>query len=525
MKSLRTSPTAEDQIDRVCDLFEEDLKAGRRPDLTAILRQVPVGLQQSLLIELILVGLEYVGTSPHCGNNHEPTEGESRSDAREFTAQATTPDAKQAHATEPVHDASGGVSRPVSPTAIDGYELLEELGRGGMGIVYRARQINVDRLVALKIIKDSRFECLDDARRAVFMERFRTEAKAASRLDHENIATVFEIAQCGDQPYYTMRLVEGKSLDNLVQFGPLPADRAARYLLPIARAVDRLHSTGVVHRDLKPSNILIEEATDTPFVTDFGLAKLIDTDRQITLSNEGFGSPPYMAPEQVLNATSVTGAADIYSLGATLYHLLTGRPPFQTEALAEIARQIVFCDPTPPRQLNLSVPRDLETICLRCLEKDEHRRYARASDLADDLQRFLEHRPIIARPNGRMDRVWKWYRRNPAWVSLLVGFVALLSIMGVISGFMFIRERLATTVAERALVDNRLARSSGFLAKSLFVQGIHPNESLPWLLECLKLDEGSPREFATRQRIHSVLFHGLDFDRIYCHDRAIYAQR
>ena len=420
-----------------------------------------------------------------------------------------------------MHDPAVDLEHTAPSRTIGGYELLSELGRGGMGVVYRARQISVGRLVALKIIQGSRFEETDDTRRAILLERFRTEAIAASRLDHENIATVYEVGQFGDHPYYAMRLVEGTSLDKLVQAGPLLEGRAVRYLVPIARAIDKLHSTGVVHRDLKPSNILIDEATDTPVLADFGLAKLIDAQQNVTLSDEGFGSPPYMAPEQVLHATSVTGAADIYSLGATLYHLLTGRPPFQASTPAEIARQIIFCEPTPLRQLNSSISRDLETICLKCLEKDEHRRYATASDLANDLQRFIDHRPIVARPPGSMGRIWRWCRRNPAWMVLAVISTVLLTVTAATSALMYIREQLATATAERALVDSRLNQSNELFNKSLFTQGENSHASLPWLFECLKLDTGTSRELATRQRIHSVLSHGPDLARIFCHDGPI----
>jgi WD40 repeat protein/serine/threonine protein kinase len=514
-------PIAADQIDRVCDLFEADLKAGRRPNLGEILSRVPTELQATLLRELVLVALEYSGTSPYRDSVSDSTKPVNRSRSAESMEAPNTCDAQLPPNMAPALDSAIELEHADPSRTIGGYELLGELGRGGMGVVYRARQISVGRLVALKIIQASRFVDSDDARRTNSLERFRTEAKAASRLDHENIATVYEVGQFGDHPYYAMRLVEGTSLDKLVQAGPLPADRAVRYLVPIARAIDKLHSTGVVHRDLKPSNILVDEATDTPVLADFGLAKLLDAQQNVTLSDEGFGSPPYMAPEQVLHATGVTGAADIYSLGATLYHLLTGRPPFQAATPAEIARQIIFCEPVGVRRLNSSIARDLETICLKCLEKDEHRRYATAGALANDLQRFIDHRPIVARPPGSVGRLWRWCRRNPAWSVLVVGSIVLLSITAATSTLMYIRERLATTAAERALADSRLNLSNKLFNKSLFVQGANSQASLPWLIECLRLDTGTSRELATRQRIHSVLSHGPDLARIVCHESPI----
>ena len=514
------SPAAEGNIDRICDLFEAELKAGRRPDLGRIVDQVPPESREALLVELVLVGLEYTGTSPYREAKSDTTKPDQRSRRPEATRR-TLPCSEDLRATESAGDPAAGPGLPVPPRTIGGYELLNELGRGGMGVVYRARQVNIDRIVALKIIRGSRFEHSDDVRCTVLLERFRIEAIAASRLDHENIATVYDIGQFGDDPYYAMRLIEGPSLDKLVQAGPLPVDQAVRYLVPIARTIARLHSIGVVHRDLKPSNILIEEASDTPVLTDFGLAKLIDAQQNVTLSDEGFGSPPYMAPEQVLHATSVTGAADIYSLGATLYHLLTGRPPFQADSLPEFARQIVFCDPIPPRQLDSSIPRDLETICLKCLEKDEPRRYASASDLANDLQRFLDHRPIIARPIGSIGRIWRWSRRNPAWVILVISVIVLLSASVVTFTFMHVRQQFTTAVAERALADNRLTLSNELFDKSQFTQGGDLHEALPWLIACLGQDADTPRERATRQRIHSVLHHGPDLTRLYCHDGPI----
>ena len=519
---LRTTSSAdEDHFDRIADTFEAELKAGRRPDLSQILDQVSAELREPLLHELILVSLEYSGTSPYresCSEGSNPPQPQV---PRTKTDQTTAHGAHLSQTAQSSEVSDGKLDLPVPKDAITGYELLNELGRGGMGIVYRARQVSVDRLVALKIIQGSRFENTDGTRRALLLERFRTEAKAASRLDHENIATVYDIGQFGDHPYYAMRLIEGTSLGKLVQAGPLSAERAARYLAPIARTIGKLHLAGVVHRDLKPSNILIEEATDTPVITDFGLAKLIDAEQNVTLSDEGFGSPPYMAPEQLMHATSVTGAADIYSLGATLYHLLTGRPPFQAATVAEIARQIMFCDPVPIRQLDSSIGRDLATICLKCLEKDEHRRYTTAIDLADDLQRFLDHRPIVARPIGTFGRLWRWCRRNPSWAVLLVSFLILLAATAVISTTLYIREQVATATASRALVDRRLSLSSELFDKSLFDASRNPYESLPWLVECLKLDVGTPRESVTRQRIQSVFSHGPDLVRVYCHDGPI----
>ena len=346
-RSLAASRSAEDLIDRLCDQFEADLKAGRSPDLDQITEQAPAEIRSDLLHELIRVSLEYAGTSRRKACWNDSTRPEQRLRRPETTE---PPPAARESPRDVASDAgaSAACDEPAFPR-IAGYEILEELGRGGMGVVYRARQLSVGRPVALKIIQGGRFETGDAEGRKLLLERFRTEAIAASRVDDRNIATVYDIGEYDGRPYYAMRLVEGTSLGKLVQDGPLPFDRAVRYLMPVARAIDRLHSTGVVHRDLKPSNILIEASSDTPIVSDFGLAKLLDAAQNVTLSDEGFGSPPYMAPEQVVHATSVSAAADVYSLGATFYHLLTGRPPFQARELAEFARQILYCYPPDPR--------------------------------------------------------------------------------------------------------------------------------------------------------------------------------
>ncbi len=510
----------EQQIDRISDLFESELKAGRRPDLQSLLDRVSGELRESLLVELVLVGLEYTGTSAYREARHDAIQPEQVSRQHRLAGRNATPQTtSQKSASADRCDARLRGSIPARE--IDGYELLDELGRGGMGVVYRARQLNVNRIVALKIIKGSHLEYDDEERRTVLLERFRTEAIAASRLDHENIATVYEIGQFGDDPYYAMRLVDGVSLDKLVRDGPLPPMRAVEYLVPIADALASLHQAGVVHRDLKPSNILIEKGTDSPVLTDFGLAKLVDAQAQVTLTQEGFGSPPYMAPEQLLHANGVTEAADIYSLGATLYHLLTGRPPFQAESLPEFARQIVFCDPVRPRQLNRSIHRDLETICLKCLDKNEPQRYASASELADDLRRFRDHLPIAARPVGSIGQMVRWGRRNPAWMIFAISITALLCLSATIVGAMYARERSVAAVAESALKNNRFTRSNKLFEKSRFGQVGIPFESLPWQIACLELDQGTPREATTRQRLYSILNHGPKLTQVYCHEGPI----
>src|SRR5262245_516437 len=296
---------------------------------------------------------------------------------------------------------------PESLRRLGDYELLEEIGRGGMGVVYRARQVGLNRIVALKMILAGDFASAESVR------RFRNEAEAAARLRHPHIVTIHEVGEREGQHYFAMELVDGPSLARLVREGPLPARRAATYVKAVAEAVAHAHAQRVLHRDLKPSNILLDPF-DQPRVTDFGLARQLDSGVELTLSGQALGSPGYMSPEQVLGRHAAVGpASDIYSLGAVLYHLLTGRPPFQGDTVPAVLQQVQTVEPISLRRLNPGVPRDLETICLKCLEKDPSRRYAAAQALADELDRFLRDEPIQARPVSAAGRLWRWCRRRP----------------------------------------------------------------------------------------------------------------
>jgi WD40 repeat protein/serine/threonine protein kinase len=297
------------------------------------------------------------------------------------------------------------------------YELLAVMGQGGMGIVYKARHRSLNRIVALKVTH-ARHLLLPDA-----AQRFQIEAAAIARLDHPNIVPIYEIGEAFGQSFYSMALIEGVSLAQAVAVSPLPPRRAAELLQAVARAVGYAHSQGIVHRDLKPENILLD-ATDRPRITDFGIAKFSDTDSRLTLDGEVIGTPSYMSPEQALGQAEQIGPlSDVYSLGATLYCLLTGRPPFQAASSPDTLRHVVEREPVSPRQLNPAVDRDLETICLKCLEKSPERRYPTAEALADDLQRFLEHRTIVARPVTPIGKAARWFRRNPFVAASLSGIV------------------------------------------------------------------------------------------------------
>jgi WD40 repeat protein/serine/threonine protein kinase len=297
-------------------------------------------------------------------------------------------------------------------TTVGDYELLEEIARGGMGIVFRARQVSLNRIVAVKALLFGEFASDH------FITRFRAEAQAAAALQHPNIIAIHEIWEHRGQHFFSMELVDGQTLAQIIKDRPISSRHAAQYATTIARAVHFANSRGILHRDLKPSNVLIDHH-DQPRITDFGLAKRLDQHASQSISGV-VGSPHYMSPEQAgQRSAELALATDVYSIGAMLYHMLAGRPPFAGESVEEVIHQTLHAEPISPRLLNTSVPRDLETICLKCLQKEPRRRYASARELADDLERFLQDVPIQARPISRAERTLRWCRRNPAPTALL----------------------------------------------------------------------------------------------------------
>jgi WD40 repeat protein len=300
----------------------------------------------------------------------------------------------------------------VRPVDVPGYEVLGELGRGGMGVVYKARQANLNRLVALKMILSGVHAGAAD------LARFRTEAQAIARLQHPHIVQVHEVGEHDGLPYFSLEFCAGGSLEKKLGGTPLAPKEAAALVAKLAQGMHAAHQKGVIHRDLKPANVLLTE-DGTPKVTDFGLARQLDEAGQ-TASGAVMGTPSYMAPEQAGGKTREVGpAADVYALGAILYQLLTGRPPFKATTTLETLRQVLTDEPVPPGQLQPKTPRDLETICLKCLHKVPRKRYASALELAEDLHRYLEGVPIRARPISAWERLGKWTRRRPAVAALL----------------------------------------------------------------------------------------------------------
>ena len=301
------------------------------------------------------------------------------------------------------------------------YDLVREIARGGMGVVYEAWQRSLERRVAVKTVTQGVLAGSEA------MSRFRAEAKAVAKMRHPNIVAVHEVSEHEGQPFFSMDFVDGGHLGERVAQHPLPPREAAECVSKVAGAVHSAHSRGIIHRDLKPANILLDSVSGEPFVTDFGLAKRLDADLGLTRVGSTLGTPSYLSPEQAGDSGAQVGpAADIYALGAILYHVLTGRPPFLGETLQATLAQVMGGTVVEPRRLNASVSKDLETICLKCLRKDPSRRYRTAEALADDLVCYLEGRPILARPVGKIERVSSWCRRNPAFAGMTVLAAAIL---------------------------------------------------------------------------------------------------
>jgi len=459
-----------ERIDKVCLQFEGAWKKGGKPCIEDYLGEAQGPERRELLRQLLLLDLDYRRQQADQPTEEEyrarfPDDGELVADVfREFSVRAA--------------------SSPPPGTKVryfGDYELLEELGHGGMGVVYKARQMSLNRIVAVKMIHPARLIS------QVAVRRLRAEAEVAASLQHPSIVAVHEVGEHEGQHYFAMDYVEGNSLAEIVRENPLPAKHAAEYVQRIAEAVHYAHQQGTLHRDLKPSNVLID-AHDQPQLTDFGLAKRLEGDSELTSTKEILGTPSYMSPEQAEgNHERIGAASDGYSLGAILYELLTGRPVFRGATPVDTLRLVIDTEPVSPCLLNPKVPRDLETIVLKCLEKHPHKRYGSADALADDLGRFLRREPIEARPINRMQRLWRWCRRKP--VLAVVCTIALIATFATLIG-------LAVSVvslgrlwrAERALraASDRQAATFFFERSRARCRPEDPARGMLWLARSLQ---------------------------------------
>jgi tetratricopeptide (TPR) repeat protein/predicted Ser/Thr protein kinase len=370
------------------------------------------------------------------------------------------------------------------------YELLEEIGRGGQGVVFRARQKSLNRTVALKVIG------LGQWASKAHIRRFRLEAEAAASLDHPCIVPIYEVDERDGSCYFSMKLIEGGQLDEVVKRTPMSVRQAAELMAKVARTVHYAHEHGILHRDIKPGNILLDTKGE-PHLTDFGLARLLESESTVTRTLEVLGTPSYMAPEQAAgNNTKLTNATDVYGLGAVFYQLLTGHPPFAGGTTFETVRLVLDTEPRQPRLWNPKIDRDLSTICLKCLEKDPHRRYPSALALAEDLERWLRHEPIRARHTGVFTRGKKWLRRNPTTAAFIL--VVAVSMAGVLWELPRVQEERALvrrtnlSAQEKARLEaeqtNNPAAYDAYLRGRAFPGGWHLDGAVRLFQEAVKLD-------------------------------------
>ncbi len=448
------------QIDAVCRRFEADWRAGARPAIVSYLGEVPDEARPVLRAELEAVERELghadetvtrggpgsiteAATLAPASPPTLPLAGLARPIAQEEATVTSSDQATLAHESSLHAEAADG--SPARVRYFGDYEILREIARGGMGVVFQARQTSLNRIVALKMILAGQLAHEAD------VKRFYTEAEAAANLDHPGIVPIYEVGEHEGLHYFPMGFIDGQSLAEKLADGPLAPRAAADMVRRVSEAIEYSHQHGVVHRDLKPANVLLDR-NGNPRVTDFGLAKQLTSDSGLTGSGQVMGTPSYMPPEQAGAKRGEIGpSADVYALGATLYALLTGRPPFQASTPMDTVLQVIGKEPVPPRQLNSTVPIDLETICLKCLHKEPARRYASAAALGEDLRRFLAGEPISARPSSRPERMWRWCRRNPALAGMAAAAVLSLVAGTVVSSWMALRSGRDATMARERL--------------------------------------------------------------------------
>ena len=458
-------------VDQVCDRFEDAWHAGQRPRLEDYVALAPADQALALLHELILADVHF---RQQAGEEPRPEDYQPR-----FPALDATWLAEAVAVRVPMHPGStqsltksSEFAGPAPWPQVRAYEILGLLGKGGMGVVYQARDRSLNRVVALKM-------SLAGVADATDLARFRREAEAQAQLLHPNIVQIYEIGEAEGRPYFVLEYVDGGNLGQHLAGRIQPVQPTAMLVAVLARAVDYAHQRGLIHRDLKPSNILLT-ADGTPKITDFGLAKRLQGDADLSRSGDIIGTPSYMAPEQTWGRRQEVGRpADVYALGAILYQMLTGRPPFVAETVLDTWMQVRAREPVPPSQLRSKVPRDLETICLKCLHKDRAKRYASAADLADDLHRFVAGQSIRARPAGAVERCWRWGRRNPLVACLIAGMLASLLTGTGFSVYFMVQAELKNQAANRA--RNEAKRAERKAEQSRREAGQYKNEAMQTL--------------------------------------------
>jgi serine/threonine protein kinase len=455
------------RIDGLCDRFEAAIKAGERPDPAQFLSELEGPARDLLFRELLTLELEgcrgrgerveaaaYLGRYPGHTQAIEETfallsrEGRTTRSRERLVFGGAIDGSGFSKSTDVDGELPKAALDPLVCESLQsqGYEVVGELGRGGMGVVYLARKVALNRFCALKMI-------LAGAHAGgAALARFRAEAAAIARLRHPDIVQIYHVGEADGLPYLELEYLPGGGLDRVLDGSPRPTEVAASLVETVTRAIAEAHRQGIVHRDLKPANILLD-ASGRPKVADFGLAKILGSDDGITKTRAVLGSPSYMAPEQAEgDARSVAATTDVYALGAILYELLTGRPPFRAATALLTLAQVKDSDPVPPSRFQPGLPGDVETICLKCLEKSPQRRYPTADALAEDLRRFLASEPILARPVPSWVRAWKWARRRPALAAALT--VSTAAILLLLVGALYYNSRLRVSVHEARVAQS-----------------------------------------------------------------------